>query len=177
VKQILRAAERAHHIVPGGRHQLWASEFWWDSNPPDRRFGVRLQKHARWIEEALYLLWKQGASVAMMLQIRDAPFSPDITSHQTGIFFNDGRSKPAFRAFRFAFVTHRISKRRIGTWGKAPLSGRLHIQRRRGGHWRNVKGLSVARGKVFHSKLRLRGSATLRAAMSGDHSLAWHQGR
>jgi Cellulase (glycosyl hydrolase family 5) len=176
VKQILRAAERHHHIVPGGRHQLWASEFWWDSNPPDRRFGVRLPKHARWIEEALYLLWKQGARVAMMLQIRDAPFSADITSHQTGIFFVDGRSKPAFRAYRFPFVTHRVSKRRVAGWGKAPTGGPLKIERRAGGRWRTVKRISVASGHVFTARVRVRGRATLRAATAGDHSLAWHQG-
>ena len=76
---MLRAAERAHTIEPGGRHPLWATEFWWASRPPvDEEPAPNPQKQARRIEESLYLYWKGGASVAIMLQIRDSetPTSP-----------------------------------------------------------------------------------------------------
>ena len=73
VRKVLRAAERAHTIEPGGRHPLWATEFWWASNPPvDEEPAPNPQKQARRIEESLYLYWKGGASVAIMLQISDA---------------------------------------------------------------------------------------------------------
>ena len=74
-RQTLRAAERHRDDRRlTGRHPVWATELWWDSNPPDTVEGVSLRKHARYIEQALYLLWKQGASVVINLQLRDTPF-------------------------------------------------------------------------------------------------------
>jgi hypothetical protein len=177
VRRILRAAERRHTVRPRGRHALWATEFWWESDPPDHVFGVGLSKHARWTEETLYLLWKQGASVAIQLQIRDSKLegSPGATL-QSGLFRHSGKRKPAYRAFSFPFVTHRSSRRKVRAWGKAPASGSLHIQRRRHGNWRTVKSRQVQGGAVFRTSFRLRGGALLRATVGGERSLTWHQG-
>jgi hypothetical protein len=68
--RVLRAAERTGHIKPGGRHPLWVTEFWWESNPPTRG-GWSPARQARNIEESLYLFWEAGATVAVTLKIRD----------------------------------------------------------------------------------------------------------
>ena len=170
VRRVLRAAERAHTIEPGGRHPLWATEFWWPSNPPAAKGGVRPQRQARWIEESLYLYWKAGASLAIMLQIKDT--DPDYVGG-TGLYFADGTPKPALTAFRFPFVAERKSRRVVRAWGRAPTGGELRIERASGNGWRTVKRLSVQRRSVFDTKLRIRGGARLRALVGADESLVW----
>ena len=61
LRPLLHAAERTHHVLPGGRHPLWATEFWFFTKPPTN-IGVPVNKQARWVEQSLYLLWKQGAA-------------------------------------------------------------------------------------------------------------------
>ncbi len=34
IRRVLRAAERAGRVRPRGRHPLWATEFWWVTDPP-----------------------------------------------------------------------------------------------------------------------------------------------
>jgi len=171
VTRTLRAAERARHVLPRGRHPLWATEFWWITEPYPADFAIPVRTQARWIEEAFYLLWRQGARVAMNYKLRDA------RGLTTGIYFIDGDPKPAVRSFRFPFVTHRHSRKKVGAWGKAPKSGALKIQRHRGGSWRTLKTLHVRQGQVFTQSLRLHGAATLRGTVGGVASLPWHQGR
>jgi hypothetical protein len=175
VRRTLRAAERGHRVGTKGRHPLWATEIWWESNPPDRVEGIRLRRHARWLEQALYVLWKQGAKVVVNLQLRDAAFNPSepFGATVTGVYFRGWKPKPAFRAFRFPFVADRISKGTLRLWGKAPASGRLKIEKRRKGGWRRIEALRVRAGKVFSAKIHLRGAAKLRAQVAGETSLVW----
>jgi hypothetical protein len=179
VTKTLRAAKRAGTVRPRGHHSLWATEEGLLSNPPNPT-GVRPKKHARWLEKSLYLLWKQGASVVVNLQIRDVAYNPrHVPSGQftTGIYFHSGKPKPALRAWRFPFVTHRKSKRRVSAWGKAPQGGKLRIQQKRHGHWRTRKRITVRAGEVFRPSFRLRGRGTLRAQVGKTKSLSWHQSR
>ncbi len=88
-------------------------------------------------QEALYLLWKQGARVVINLQIRDAQFDSDnpFGEDVTGIFRFSGQRKPAFAAWRFPFVAH--GGKSVRAWGKAPATGEMLIERkakRRVGH-------------------------------------------
>ena len=176
VRKVLHAAERRHQVRPRGRHQLWATEFWWNTDPPNRK-GVSPAKQARWIEEAFYLLWKQGARVAVNFQIRDGAYNPKdpFGSPNTGVFFRDGKPKPSARGFRFPFVTHRRSHKKIVIWGKAPSTGKLRVQVRRHKQWHTKKRFHVRNGSVFKRTLHLRGSASLRAELGDEHSLEWRQ--
>jgi hypothetical protein len=179
VRKVLRAAKRAKTVRPKGRKSLWVTEAGMISDPPNPR-GAPPNKHARWVEEALYLLWKQGAKVVVNLNIRDPandPNRPPGGQFSTGLYFNNGNPKPALRSWRFPFVTHRKSKARVKAWGKAPAGGKLQIQRERHGDWRTQKRLKVRAGKVFTSTLRIRGRATLRAQVKGTTSLPWSQSR
>jgi hypothetical protein len=170
VGKILRAAERLHTTGTAGRHRLWATEIWWSSKPPDRRFGVSLGKQARYLEQALYVLYKQGASVVINLELQDPPRGKPLAA---GLLFADGSPKPSFEAFRFPFVTERRGNA-LRAWGKAPTTGRLEIQRLRQG-WQTVQSLNVAEGQVFTSRLKLSGRQRLRAVVGGEHSLVWSQ--
>lgn len=176
VRAVLRAAERTHHVRPKGRHPLWVTELWWNTKPPNR-FGFPLQKQAKWIEQAFYLLWRQGSSAVINYELRDLPYSRRNAANtlQSGLFFHDGRAKPSYRTFRFPFVTHRRSKRTVGAWGKAPASGRLRIQRKRERGWKTVRRLRVRRGQVFQASIRQRGGATFRAKLGKLASAPWHQ--
>ncbi len=106
LRKILRAAKRHHTLGSKGHQRLWATEIWWSSKPPDPR-GVKATKQARYIEQALYLLWRQGAKVVINLQVRDP--AQGASQVYAGLYFHDGKPKPALTAFRFPFVTDRAS--------------------------------------------------------------------
>jgi hypothetical protein len=174
---VMKAAESTHHVVPARAHPLWATEIWWFSNPPNP-VGVPVQKEARFLEQGLYLLWKQGAQKVINYQIRDKPRDPAFPPRQqvtTGIYFENGTRKPAYTAWQFPFVTHRTSATRVGVWGKAPVTGRLDIQRSVQGGWRTIARVSVRRGQVFTPSIPLSGSANLRGKIGVTTSLSWHQ--
>jgi hypothetical protein len=176
IMRVLRAAERAGTVLPGP-HPLWATESWWDSNPPNSA-GAPLGLQARWTEQAMYLAWQDGASAFINMLIRDTGTGPHDGKGgaDSGIFFVNGQPKPSYTAFRFPFVTERIDKRRLRAWGKAPEAGKLRIQRQRGARWVTVKKLQIGNGAVFLTKLRLRGKQRLRATVAGNQSLVWREG-
>jgi hypothetical protein len=158
-----------------GHHQLWATEIWWESNPPDTVRGVPLETHARYVEQALYLLWKQGVKVVVNLLIRDPVYDPgDATGTvEAGLFFHDGSPKPAYEAFRFPFVADRLSRSKVRVWGKSPSDGDLVIQRRGGSGWEPIDALQAHAGGVFVDVLPVRGAQELRAVVAGESSLVW----
>jgi hypothetical protein len=179
IRKVLRRAKHAKTVKPGGPKSLWVTEAGVLSDPPNPR-GVPLMKHARYLEQSLYLLWKQGAKVVVNLNIRDPAYDPNRAPAEqwtTGIYSHSEKAKPAFRSFKFPFLTHRKSKKRIKAWGKAPKGGKLKIQQKRHGHWRTRKRVKVHAGKVFHPSLRVRGRATLRARVGPVKSIPWHQRR
>jgi hypothetical protein len=175
LKRILTKARKTGRSEPGGRKPLWATEFWWESNPPDPN-GVPEGKHARWLEQALYLFWKQGVKKAIWFQIRDAAPVPDYGStYQTGLFQLDGTPKLAYQAFRFPFVTDRLSAERVRIWGMAPAPGRVRVQRKFGPGWHTIARLRAGGDRVFVGKLSLSHRARLRARAGGETSLVWRQ--
>jgi hypothetical protein len=175
VARILRFAERKN-TVPG-KHGLWGTEFWWQTNPPDPDFGYSLAKQASYIQETFYLMWKYGASAGIILQMVDQPYRRENNGLQTGLFFVDGSRKPAFQAFRFPFVTDRKSRGKLVVWTIPPSSGELLVEEKRGSGWETVASGNAQAGQVLTDKLRLRGRTTLRATVGGEQSLAWTEGK
>jgi hypothetical protein len=177
VLRVLRAGERRHKLTPR-RHQLWVTEFWWNTNPPNTVRGVSPIVQARWIEDALYQFWKAKVKVALNLQLRDGPFdaASPLSGAQAGLFSLNGAPKPSYTAFRFPFVTERRSPRAVRAWGRAPVSGTLQIQSFRRGAWRTIASVNAGAGRVFLRNLRIRGRAVLRAVVGGDVSLSRKQG-
>jgi hypothetical protein len=179
LRKTLRKAEKLKTTGTGGRHGLWANEVWWQTNPPDKGEGVSPKTHARWTQQGIYLLWKQGASNVSFLQFRDAKYKPGeytLDTYQTGIYTFGGKRKPTATAVSFPFVTDRRGERNLLAWGRAPRSGKLTIEaKRKGKGFRRVTTLPVKEGKVFTKRLRLQGRQQLRARVGGKRSLIWSQ--
>ena len=174
VKRIVRAAERGNTIVTSGRVPLWASEYWYRTNPPVSD-GVSLKKQARWVQQSLYVWWKQGVSMAIYNAMRDRPsFDP---AAAFGLYFRDGEAKPSARAFGFPFVADRRSGNKVLLWGKAPATGKVKIQRERGNKWKTIARVDATDGKVFTKTVKIRGKAKLRAGVAGQRSLVWGIGK
>jgi hypothetical protein len=174
VVSVLRGAEKVG-TVSRTKHPVWVTEFWWDSKPPNP-VGAPLATQARWIQQSMYLFWKAGARAAINFQIDDSTDRPNVhAGFQSGVYFNDGRPKPSLTAFKFPFVTDRLSTKTLTAWGKAPASGKLLIQRQQGSRWITVKRLQVTKGSVFTTKLSLEGKQRLRATVAGQQSLVWKQ--
>jgi hypothetical protein len=169
----LRAAERAGRALPRGRKRLWITEVSWDSRPPDPD-GVPAGVHARWLAEALYVLWRQGAATVLWFQVRDQPPRPSYpTTSQSGVLLRDGRPKLAQRAFTFPFVARRArGARRVTVWARAPAAGTLTVERRTAGGWRALRSSAVGAGEVVLLRLAAGRGALLRARIGGQVSRA-----
>lgn len=158
--KLRRLLERAHK-----KARMWVTEVSYDSKPPDPD-GVPVQTQARWLEHAFELLWRAGVDTVVWFQIRDqAPIPSYAETNQSGVFFRDGRAKPAATAFRFPFVAGGDQ-----VWTRAPLTGTLEIQR----SGRTVRSVGVRAGQVLllHGISTPRG-ARLQGVMGGLRSLPW----
>jgi hypothetical protein len=162
----LRRAERAGRIAPRGRKRVWVTEVSWDSSPPDPD-GVPAGRHAQWLAQAFYVLWRQGVDTITWFQIRDQSARPSYAeTYQSGVYRRDGRAKLAQRAFAFPFVALR-SGRRSRAWTRAPAAGTLVIERRSGARWRRVATVRVRRHQVVSRRVRAGRGARLRARVAG----------
>jgi hypothetical protein len=173
VERVLRDAQRAGTALPRTRKQVWVTELGWDSKPPNPD-GVPIAEQARWYEQALYMLWRQGVDAVLLLQLIDSPSTPaDVyTAYEEGLYYADGSPKPAATAFRFPFVANPLGGGRVQLWGRAPVGGELLVERKRGGRWRVIAGFRVGWHKVFLKTISLPPS-TLRAQIEGQTSLPW----
>jgi hypothetical protein len=128
--------------------------------------------HARWLAEALYVLWRQGADTVLWFQVRDqAPRPSYAATSQSGILRRDGRPKPARRAFSFPFVARRGRDGRVGAWTLAPAGGTLAIERRAGRGWQVLSSGTVARGQISLRRIAVPHGARLRARVGDAVSL------
>jgi len=166
--RLLRAAERSGRALPRKRHRLWVTEVSYDSSPPDPR-GIPIARHARYLEEALFLLWRQGVDTITWFQIRDQLPQPSFAAtNQSGVYFADGRPKPAQRAFAFPLVAERAGRGALRVWGRAPVAGRVRIERHTGSGWRLARSLRVAKHGTFLVRIAARGRTSLRARRDRD---------
>lgn len=166
--RIVTRAARLRTLAPRGPKPLWITEVSYDSSPPDPD-GVPLPRHAAWLEESLHVLWAEGARTILWFSIVDQPPQPSYdTTYQAGLYFLDGRPKPAATAFSFPFVR---DGRRI--WGRAPADGPVVIERRDGRRWRTITRLAGRRGAVFQATVSAPAHARLRARQGTAASLTW----
>ncbi|MDQ3723928.1 MAG: hypothetical protein M3376_12905, partial [Actinomycetota bacterium] len=172
--KLVRVAERSRRVLPRKRHPLWVTEVSYDSKPPDPG-GVVEATHARWLQEAFYLLWRQGVSTITWFQVRDQlPGTSFAATSQSGVFFADGRPKLAASAFRFPFVAERAGRKSLRVWGRSPVAGRVTIERRTASGWRRLRSLRVRRGATFLTRVSSPGSQnSLRSRINDEKSLIW----
>ena len=175
--RVLYAAERAAHVEPAGPKQLWVTEISWDSSPPDPN-GVPIAEQARWLEQSLYVLWRQGVDTVLWLQIVDSPPVPSYgTTYQAGLYYLDGTAKPAAQAFRFPFVTRRLNRGKVQAWGRAPRGGGLVIEQQRRGRWVVLRRLRVRTRPGLRSSPAAPRTCGLARAVRPRHQPAVDSGR
>lgn len=82
----------------GKRMRVWITEYGYQTNPPDRLFGVSWRRQAQYLSAA-FALARQSPRIDMMLWflLRD---EPETSGWQSGLFTAAGKKKPAFEAFR-----------------------------------------------------------------------------
>ena len=171
--KLLRAAERTGRALPRKRHRMWVTEVSYDSSPPDPQ-GVPAARHARFLEEAFYLLWRQGVDTITWFQVHDQlPVPSYAATVQSGVYFADGRPKPAQRAFRFPLVAERLGRGAVRVWGRSPVAGSVRIERRTPAGWRLARVVRARRHGTFLVRISVAGSPTLRARVGGETSLTW----
>jgi hypothetical protein len=144
--------------------RMWVTEMSWDSSPPDPE-GVPAARHAAWVSDAFFVLWKQGVDTITWFQIRDAAPQPSYAAtNQSGVYLRDGTPKLAQQAFAFPFSCERAG-RRLRVWGLAPAAGDVRIEA--GG--RVVATLRAGANRVFTARIaRVKAP---RARFSGRTSL------
>ena len=150
--------------------RIWVTEVSWDSSPPDPQ-GVPARKHARWLAQAFYVLWRQGVDTILWFQVRDQPRGQGYEfGNQSGTHFFDGRPKRAARAFAFPFVADR-TRGATRLWGRSPATGKVTIERREGGAWRTVRTVDPGSDRVFDTRTGAGGR--FRARQGGAVSLPY----
>ncbi len=141
LKRLMRNAERRGRI-PRGR-SLYMTEFGFQTNPPDRKRGQSLARHARSINEADRLFFGDRRVVAVsqftLYDAREPTTDEDV--YNTGLRLNEGTQKPAWAAYRIPLVVSRLGRGTVEVWGQVrPAEGptTLRVQVERAGSWVTV---------------------------------------
>jgi hypothetical protein len=84
-----------------GNKRIWITEYGYQTNPPDRIFGVSFQNQARYLTQA-YGIAKRHPRIDMFLWflLRDERRPAADEGWQSGLVMADGKRKPAFVAFQ-----------------------------------------------------------------------------
>jgi hypothetical protein len=137
--RILDAAARAGRVPR--RLPVFYTEFGFQTNPPDRLFGVRPSLQAAYVNQADWMAFRDPRvrAVAQYKLVDE----PTLASFQSGLRYVDGRPKPAYAAYRLPIW---VSGRRLYGQVRPAANGtrqRVQVQRRRGGRWRTLKTVTV----------------------------------
>jgi hypothetical protein len=81
-----------------GNKRIWITEYGYQTNPPDRLFGVSYAKQSAYLTQA-FAIARKNPRVDMMLWflLRD---EPGLAGWQSGLLTASGKKKPAFGAFQ-----------------------------------------------------------------------------
>ncbi|HZO97834.1 MAG TPA: hypothetical protein VFB42_10725 [Gaiellaceae bacterium] len=160
MRGLIEAAIAAGHVVSSQDVELWATEFSWDSNPPDPR-GVPVTTLARWVPEALYRMWQGGVSLVAWYTLGDLPLS---YRNQSGLLYENGSEKAYAQAFAFPVVgiNHRDQ---LEVWGRTPggAQATVTIQRSTGGAWTYLGTVSSDADGIFQARFSAEPSGSIRA--------------
>jgi hypothetical protein len=95
---------------------VWYTENGWQTNPPDRIFGVSLLQQAEYVNQSDWIAYKSKRikAVAQYKLVDDVPQG----SFQSGLRLADGTAKPAYAAYRLPIWVS-------GTGAQATLYGQV----------------------------------------------------
>jgi hypothetical protein len=140
---IIRAAR--HSRVAPRRLPVYITEFGVTTKPPDRKFGVALNRQAQYLNLVDYLAFQRPwIKSVSQFQLADDTGLADRGTFQTGLMFGSGAAKPSLAAYRIPIFVVR-KRRRVTVFGQIrPVRvgtprARIQIQNRRPGHgWATV---------------------------------------
>jgi hypothetical protein len=83
-----------------GAKRLWITEYGFQTNPPDKTFGVSYAKQAAYLKQA-FAIARKNPRIDLMtwFLLRDEPNSRIGNGWQSGLFTAGWKKKPAFNAF------------------------------------------------------------------------------
>jgi hypothetical protein len=173
LQRIVGAALRSGRLLPAGPKPLWITEIGWESKPPNPN-GISPALQARYLALGFYTVWRQNVSHVLWFTVRDSGTSSQFFGGGNGLYYADGRAKPATIAFRFPFVAVRGALQdQLTLWGRAPAPGTVIVEQRVHGRWRVLTQLTTTAGGIFYAKRVLPGRPLLRAVQGTSASLAW----
>jgi hypothetical protein len=178
---VLHAAYAAGHVrTSGGQPAFWATEFGWDSSPPDPR-GVPMALLTRWVAGALAQMWRSGVSEVTWLQLVDQPLTTSFNQgglYLRGLSFERARSKPILEAFRFPLtVTLDRGGSNAKVWARTPAGrpGAIAIEQSTGSGWDRLAVLNAGSVGIAQGMVHLAGSGPVRGRLisSGETSVPY----
>ena len=177
ITRLLNAGVRTGHVLPDTHKQVWVGELSWDTRPPSSgSYAVSPSLQACNVELSDFLLWRQGVSTVMFLQLRDWPLTMPHTATLIwgGMYYSSGAAKPAATAFRFPLVAQRLSAHTVLVWSRSPATGMLVIRRRLSNGGSSVLlSRRVLAGQVLLATVRFAGPVNIAASVAGQSSLRW----
>jgi hypothetical protein len=162
---VLAQGARAHRIR--ANLPIYFTEFGFQTNPPDRTFGVSLSRQATWINESDYIAYRNSRvkSVAQY-ELFDEPV---LASFQTGLRFVSGSAKPSLDAYRLPiWVTRHGSG--VSVWGQVRPAGgtRQQVTIQNGNRaFRDVRAVTTSASGYFTVNLPRQAGPKWRLSWNG----------
>ncbi len=175
LERIIDAARRHGRI--NGRLPLWYTEFGYQTAPPDPYRGVPLARQAAWNIRGEYVAYRNPRVRAFdQFLLRDTPpqkqFPPEHqfywSTYQTGLYFDDGRPKPALDAYRLPLL--RLGPGRF--WGvvrpaEHGARPRIFFERHTQEGWVPFASRTVANPRGYFTVKLRRGTGPVRFVWNG----------
>jgi hypothetical protein len=124
-----------------GKKPIWLTEYGYQTNPPDRNFGVSWAKQAQFVSEsALRAYQLPQVTVLIHYLYRD---EPDLGAWQSGFQTGAGKIKPSFDAFRLPFAAYSAKNGKTNLWGQVRTGSGIRtylLQQLVGGRWKTLGG-------------------------------------
>jgi hypothetical protein len=156
-------------IRPSGSKRLpiYYTEFGYQTDPPDPYAGIPLARQSRWLQDAAYVAWRTPRVRALnQFRVTDGRIGGKgplaFREFQSGLYFADGKPKPAARTFANPIVV-RPAGRRLLVWGQARPGGRhsVTIERRAPGAktFTAIAAVATDSGGYFQRRVARRAGA------------------
>jgi Cellulase (glycosyl hydrolase family 5) len=114
---------RAHRMrAPGNRFGLYLTEYGYETNPPDARFGVTPDQQRDYLAQSAYIVWKTPRLKLITQYLwRDDKLTIHgrLAGFQSGLLYADNTPKPSLAAFPSPFfIDTKRGAARARLWGQ-----------------------------------------------------------
>ena len=122
---------------------IWVTEFAYQTNPPDPASGVSLTDQARFLAEALDIVWTSGRVTLFNWYLLQDGNGDPAADWDSGLLDRTGSPKPAARMFTRPVALHPGAEGTFRVWGmslKDASSATLVTAPTASGPWRRLQG-------------------------------------